>query len=79
MKWVLCLTQTWETFYSDIHNSAGTNIHCMGSLFAFLSCDHVYRGEKKGQKQKANTLLELLVFGAPSFSQESLSQLLQIP
>lgn len=35
--------------------------------------------KKKGQKQKANTLLELLVFGAPSFSQESLSQLLQIP
>lgn len=31
------------------------------------------------QKELLNTVLELLVFGAPRFGQESLSQLLQVP
>lgn len=65
-------------FGSEIQSSAGVCIH---SLFHSYPCNQFYGegGGKKEQKQKANTLLELLVFGAPSFSQESLSQLLQIP
>lgn len=56
-------------------------IHSYQLPFPFLYLQSILqRGrEKKVQKQKADTLLELLVFGAPSFSQESLSQLLQIP
>lgn len=56
------------------------NTFAVSVLFLHFSIsNHICKKKKKGQKQKANTLLELLVFGAPSFSQESLSQLLQIP